>query len=59
MVGLVQLEEGPRLVAQICDTPYEVLKINLLVKAVFCKYNTSGADGIIYYRTKFVALDFA
>jgi uncharacterized protein len=51
--GLVQLDNGVKLVTQIVDAPYESLKEGERVKAVFRKVRTDGESGQIYYGFKF------
>ncbi len=51
--GLVELDNGVRVVAQIVDTPYEVLKMGTKVRTVFRKVRTDGESGQIYYGYKF------
>lgn len=53
-VGIVELEEGVRLTAQIVDCDFEELKIGLRVKAEFRKIYQEGEAGVIYYGYKFV-----
>ncbi|WP_290901704.1 Zn-ribbon domain-containing OB-fold protein [Ferroglobus sp.] len=52
VVGLVKLDCGAVVTAQICCKPEEV-EIGRRVRAVFRKYSEEGEDGIIYYGTKF------
>ena len=51
--GLIALENGIRVVAQIVDIPYESLKEGLKLQAVFRKVRTDGESGQIYYGYKF------
>jgi len=53
-VGIIELEEGARVTAQIADANYKDLKIGLEVEAVFRKMYKSGDSGAIHYGTKFV-----
>ena len=52
VLAIVQLDEGPKLTAQIVCDPSEV-KIGARVKSVFRKLGEDGPDGVIYYGTKF------
>lgn len=52
VLAIVQLDEGPKLTAQIVCDPSEV-KIGTRVKSVFRKLGEEGPDGVIYYGTKF------
>ena len=51
--GLLNLENGVKIVAQIVDIPYESLKEGVSLKAVFRKIRTDGESGQIYYGYKF------
>ncbi len=53
VLGIVQLEEGPRLTSQIVGDPKE-MHIGLKVRPVFRRLGQSGERGMIYYGTKFV-----
>ena len=53
VLGIVELNEGPRLTAQIVCDPSEV-KIGMRVKSVFRKLGEEGPDDVIYYGTKFI-----
>lgn len=52
-VGIIDLEEGARITAQIIDCDYEELNIGQEVEAVFRKFYKSGEKGVIHYGTKF------
>ncbi|MFH0898397.1 MAG: Zn-ribbon domain-containing OB-fold protein [bacterium] len=52
-IGLVQLVEGPRLIAQLADMVLDELKIGMELVAVLRKYEVDGAQGIISYGIKF------
>lgn len=52
VLAIVQLDEGPKLTAQIVCDPSEV-KIGARVRSVFRKLGEDGPDGVIYYGTKF------
>jgi uncharacterized protein len=53
VLAIVELDEGPKLTAQIVCDPSEV-KIGMRVKSVFRKLGEDGPDGVIYYGTKFI-----
>ncbi len=53
-IGVIKLEEGATMEAQIVDCKYEDLKIGSEVEAVFRKFYSSGKKGVIHYGTKFV-----
>ncbi len=55
VLAIVQLDEGPRLTAQIVCDPLDV-KIGMRVRSVFRKLGEEGQDGVIYYGTKFVPI---
>jgi uncharacterized protein len=51
--GLVELENGVKIVTQIVDIPYESLRHGTKVRAVFRKVRTDGDSGQIFYGFKF------
>ena len=51
-IAVIELEEGPRLTAQVVDT--EELSIGQKVKAVFRKIQQEDPEGLIHYGFKFV-----
>ncbi|KGK99070.1 AcaC [Methanococcoides methylutens] len=53
VLGIVQLDEGPRFTSQIVCKP-EDARIGMKVKPVFRKLGESGDNGMIYYGTKYV-----
>ncbi|MBN2111065.1 MAG: Zn-ribbon domain-containing OB-fold protein [Methanosarcinaceae archaeon] len=53
VLGIVQLEEGPRLTSQIVGDAKDMY-IGMKVKPVFRRLGQSGERGMIYYGTKFV-----
>ncbi len=55
VLAIVQLDEGPRLTAQIVCDPAEA-HIGMRVRSVFRKLGEEGADGVIYYGTKFAPI---
>jgi len=52
-VGIVELDEGPRITSQIVDCDPEKLEIGMSVEAVFRKIQEDGDTGAIYYGYKF------
>jgi uncharacterized OB-fold protein len=53
VIGIVELEEGPRMTAQIVCDP-GVVYIGMPVKKVFRRLGSDGESGPLYYGTKFV-----
>jgi uncharacterized OB-fold protein len=53
VLAIVELDEGPRMTAQIAVAPEEV-KIGMPVTRVFRRIAADGESGIIHYGTKFV-----
>lgn len=51
--GLLRLENGVRLVAQLVDIPYESLKEGMKLNAVFRRIRVDGDSGQIFYGYKF------
>ena len=56
VLAIVQLDEGPRMTAQVVCRPDEV-KIGMRVKRAFRRIATDGASGVIHYGTKFVPVE--
>ena len=52
-VAIVQLEEGPRVTAQIVDCDIKDVKIGMKVEATFRRIQEEGWTGAIYYGYKF------
>lgn len=52
-IGIIELEEKVKIVAQITDAKINDLKINMPVQAVFRKMYEAGQKGIIHYGIKF------
>jgi uncharacterized OB-fold protein len=52
-VAIIELDEGPRITAQIVDCKLNDLKIGMRVKATFRKIQEDGYIGAIYYGYKF------
>lgn len=53
-VGVVELEDGVKLTAQIVDCPFDRIEIGMPLKLEFRKIQTDGEAGIINYGYKFV-----
>ena len=52
-VAIIQLDEGPKLTAQIVDYNIDDLHIGMKVESVFRKIQEDGSTGAIYYGYKF------
>jgi uncharacterized OB-fold protein len=53
IMTIIELEEGPKLTAMLCDVEPENVKIGMPVQAVFRKISEDGNSGIIHYGYKF------
>ncbi|OIO20708.1 transcriptional regulator [Candidatus Micrarchaeota archaeon CG11_big_fil_rev_8_21_14_0_20_47_5] len=53
VLAIIELEEGPRVTAQIVDCGEKDVKIGSLVKMVFRKIKEDGDEGVIHYGFKF------
>jgi uncharacterized OB-fold protein len=53
IIAVIQLDEGPRLTAMLCDVEPEEVRVEMPVKAVFRKISEDGKSGIIHYGYKF------
>jgi uncharacterized OB-fold protein len=53
VLGIIELDEGPRMTAHIVCSPDEVY-IGMPVRKVFRKIGSDGESGPLYYGTKFV-----
>jgi uncharacterized OB-fold protein len=51
-IAIIELEEGPRLTAQITDCDPDVVKIGDEVEMIFRRIGQEGSDGPIYYGYK-------
>jgi uncharacterized OB-fold protein len=51
-IAIIELEEGPRLTAQITDCDPEQVKIGDEVEMIFRRIGQEGSDGPIYYGYK-------
>jgi len=54
MLALVELAEGPKVLAQIADSKPGEIKIGTPVRMCFRKIREDGEEGIIHYGYKFV-----
>ena len=52
-IAVIQLDEGPRITAQIVDCDVDDIKIDMTVKSTFRKIQEDGYIGAIYYGYKF------
>jgi len=53
IIAIVELEEGPKVTAQIVDCDKDKIYIGMQVEAVFRRIKEDGEDGIISYGYKF------
>ncbi|MFQ6037656.1 MAG: Zn-ribbon domain-containing OB-fold protein [Candidatus Aminicenantales bacterium] len=53
-VGIAELDDGVKLMGQIVDCEFDMLKVGMRVKLEFRKIAEEGASGIICYGYKFV-----
>lgn len=56
-VGIIKLEEGPCVTAQIVDCDLEDIKIGMKVQSTFRKIQQDGRTGAIYYGYKFKPME--
>lgn len=52
-IGLIELDEGPKLISQIVDCNLEEIRIGIPVEACFRRLRDQGKEGIICYGFKF------
>jgi len=52
-IAIVELDEGPRITAQLVDVDFDKIKIGMRVKSTFRKIQEDGWVGAIYYGYKF------
>ena len=52
-IGLIKLDDGTLIIAQLTDVELEELKEGIRVEAVFRKMFEEGDSGLIYYGIKF------
>ena len=53
-MGVVELENGLKLTAQVVDIDFDRLKVGLPVRAEFRRISDDGQAGVIAYGYKFV-----
>jgi uncharacterized OB-fold protein len=53
-LGIIELDDGVRLMSQIVDCPFDELKTGKRVKVEFRRIYEEGPAGVIYYGYKFV-----
>lgn len=58
-IGIVELEEGLRVLMQLADVDLEELKIGMRMVAVFRRYFAAGDAGMIFYGLKFIPEKYA
>ena len=51
-IGIIETDDGARLMAQIVDFPLETLRTGLRVRLVFRKIQEDGESGVIAYAHK-------
>jgi uncharacterized OB-fold protein len=56
VLAIVQLDEGPRMTAQVVCQPQDI-KIGMRVKRAFRRIAADGESGVIHYGTKFVPVE--
>jgi len=57
VIGVIELDEGPKLTSQIVDCRLDEVNIGMPVEVCFRKLRTLGKDGIICYGFKFRPAD--
>jgi hypothetical protein len=53
LIGVIQLDEGPKVTSQIVDCPLDKVSIGMPVEVCFRKIREQGKHGIICYGFKF------
>jgi uncharacterized protein len=53
-LGIVELDDGVRLMGQVADCAFEDLEVGKRVKTEFRRVSEEGEAGVIYYGYKFV-----
>ena len=56
-IAIVELDEGPRLTAQIVDCDINEVKIGMRVESTFRRIQEEGYTGAIYYGYKFKKIE--
>jgi len=57
VVGIIELDEGPKMTSQIVDCDLDDIHIGMPVEVCFRKLRAEGKDGIICYGFKFKPVD--
>lgn len=58
-IGLLALEEGPKVLMQLADITFDKLQEGMAMIAVFRRYFVEGGTGMIFYGIKFVPAELA
>lgn len=58
VLGLVELEDGNRIIAQLTDVKEKELEFGMPVKGVVRRFYEDGEGGLIHYGYKFVPKEF-
>jgi uncharacterized OB-fold protein len=53
VMAIIELDEGPRITAQIVDCDVDKVEIGMKVKSTFRKIRQDGSTGAVYYGYKF------
>ena len=56
-IAIIELDEGPKITAQIVDCKIDDVKIGMKVKSTFRKIQEDGYIGAIHYGYKFKPLE--
>lgn len=56
-IAIIQLDEGPRVTAQIVDCDIDEVHIGMKVESTFRRIQQDGCTGAIYYGYKFKKVD--
>ncbi|MEW5759470.1 MAG: Zn-ribbon domain-containing OB-fold protein [Candidatus Thermoplasmatota archaeon] len=54
IIGIIQMDDGPKLTSQIIEIKPEEVKIGMKVRATIRKLSEDGKSGIIHYGYKFL-----
>ena len=58
-MGIVELDNGARIMAQLTDCEFDQIKTNMPVQAVFRRIKADGVSGLIQYGYKFRPMGLA
>jgi hypothetical protein len=53
IIAIIELEEGPKITAQVVDCEPEDVRVGQSVESTFRKIKEAGKEGIIHYGYKF------